>query len=74
MPNKSHIILIFLLAGISCKKDFEKINTDPNQITSGQINYNYLFSLKALYIVSLPSCYCCQNYRFQCHLLQVGTI
>ena len=44
MPNKSYIILIFLLAGISCKKDFVKINTDPNQITSGQINYNYLFT------------------------------
>jgi len=34
--------LITLL--VACKKDFVKINTDPNQITEGQINFNYLFT------------------------------
>jgi hypothetical protein len=40
----SSLLLGCLLAGSSCKKDFVKINTDPNQITEGQINFNYLFT------------------------------
>ncbi len=45
MPQKLYIIILgTLLAGSSCKKDFVKINTDPNQITEGQINFNYLFT------------------------------
>ena len=38
------VLLVALLIGSSCKKDFVKINTDPNQITEGQINFNYLFT------------------------------
>lgn len=45
MPPKLYILILgTLLAGSSCKKDFVKINTDPNQITEGQINFNYLFT------------------------------
>src|SRR3569833_1804028 len=28
----------------ACRKDFVKINTDPDQITDNQINFNYLFT------------------------------
>ncbi|HTI08720.1 MAG TPA: SusD/RagB family nutrient-binding outer membrane lipoprotein, partial [Puia sp.] len=47
MPGNRTILFFLvtaLLAGSSCKKDFEEINTDPNQITEGQINFNYLFT------------------------------
>jgi hypothetical protein len=36
--------LLLLLAGSGCRKDFVAINTDPNQITGAQINFNYLFT------------------------------
>jgi len=47
MLKKIYIVCIGLAFGIlfgSCKKDFEAINTDPGQITGGQINFNYLFT------------------------------
>lgn len=45
MPRTLYIILAMtLLAAGGCKKDFEKINTDPNQITEGENNFNYLFT------------------------------
>ena len=37
-------LLGVLLGGISCKKGFVAINTDPGQITADQINFNYLFT------------------------------
>ncbi len=37
-------LLCILLAGSGCRKDFVSINTDPNQITGQQINFNYLFT------------------------------
>jgi hypothetical protein len=36
-------LLTSLLMG-ACKKDFVSINTDPDQITASQINFNYLFT------------------------------
>ena len=36
--------LCLLLACSGCRKDFVSINTDPNQITGQQINFNYLFT------------------------------
>ena len=36
--------LCMLLACTGCRKDFVSINTDPNQITGQQINFNYLFT------------------------------
>ncbi|HEY4287277.1 MAG TPA: SusD/RagB family nutrient-binding outer membrane lipoprotein [Puia sp.] len=36
--------LCMLLACSGCRKDFVSINTDPNQITGQQINFNYLFT------------------------------
>lgn len=47
MPRRLTILywlIITLLVASSCKKDFEKINTDPNQITEAEINFNYLFT------------------------------
>src|SRR5258708_19951321 len=37
-------LLCILLAGSGCRKDFVSINTEPNQITGQQINFNYLFT------------------------------
>src|SRR6186713_487136 len=37
-------VLVIGALGSGCKKDFEAINTDPGQITGGQINFNYLFT------------------------------
>jgi hypothetical protein len=37
-------VLIVGLAAVSCKKNFVSINTDPDLITAGQINFNYLFT------------------------------
>lgn len=37
-------LLFILMADCACRKDFESINTDPNQITEEQINFNYLFT------------------------------
>jgi hypothetical protein len=47
MRNKLFIPILaaVAIAGFgSCKKDFVDINTDPNHITSVNINYNYLFT------------------------------
>ena len=47
MLKKITILCIVLALGAmggGCKKDFEAINTDPGQITAGQINFNYLFT------------------------------
>ncbi|HEY4062030.1 MAG TPA: SusD/RagB family nutrient-binding outer membrane lipoprotein [Puia sp.] len=47
MPKKISIgclLLAVLLVGSGCKKDFVSINTDPDQITAAQINFNYLFT------------------------------
>ena len=35
---------ISLLAAGGCKKDFASINTNPDIISPGQINFNYLFT------------------------------
>src|SRR4051812_46284023 len=40
--------IMFIAAGIitaaGCDKNFEEINTDPTKLTSGNMNYNYMFT------------------------------
>jgi hypothetical protein len=38
------LIGLLLSAAAGCRKNFVSINTDPNIITSSQINFNYLFT------------------------------
>ena len=50
--KQKRLIIAALAAGVSlagCKKDFVAINTDPNHITAGNMNFSYLFTSAELF-------------------------
>ncbi|WP_191967850.1 SusD/RagB family nutrient-binding outer membrane lipoprotein [Rhizosphaericola mali] len=52
MKKILYIALMIFSSGIlftNCTKNFESINTDPEHITSGSMDYNYLFTAAEMY-------------------------